>query len=233
MLLRTAVLPISMHTSAPPKSLHQKILSPIERPHMVVSTVHTPSGQRTNMQQSLAPPPRLMPGAAPRLSVTTPRPITSITPVRPTKSHAATPTTVVRTAATPTTAVRTPPRVMPTKPSNTSVKGTPIASSPIVNIITPASIMAQIAGNKPFPVAISNPAVPISVTHLASVAISNSLSLVSNSNPVASVVSVSAYKNVTANITAAPVGVTPIVKIRPSMQVCSITYRAILLAIGC
>ena len=44
----------------------------------------------------------------------TPHPITSITPVRPIKSYAATPSAVVRAAATPTTAVRTLPTVTPT-----------------------------------------------------------------------------------------------------------------------
>ena len=187
-----------------PRHLPPKVLSPIERPFMA-STVHPSSGQRIN--QPLAP--RLLPGATPVTPqlVMGGRPIPSVTQVRPSKPQSAPPT---RPPLKPT------PGQAPAKPSGTSVKAIPIASSPAVNIITPASIMAHLAASKiavsnpalpvsltrpvtvsnpavPIPVtrpiAISNPAVPISVTH--PVAISNPALPIPVTRPVSRPVSIS------------------------------------------
>lgn len=205
--------------------------------------VHPTSGHRISLQQPAVPSPRLMPGATPRRMVVPP-PIPSTTPIRPSnKSHIATPTTrpplrtvpaqpmptntpitaISRVVATPTTVVGPPLKMIPAqpKPGNTPIKAVPIASSPAVNIISPASIMAHIAANASFSVATSNPAISVSVTHPVSVAISNLVSINKPLPTVPSVVSVAADRIVTLNTPAVPA---PVPKIRPSLQVvCSIT----------
>ena len=172
-----------MPTPLDPRHLPPKVLSPIERPFMA-STVHPSSGQRIN--QLLAP--RLLPGATPVRPqlVMGGRPIPSVTQVRPSKPQSAPPT---RPPLKPM------PGQAPAKPSGTSVKAIPIASSPAVNIITPASIMAHLAASKiavsspalPVPlnrrVTVSNPAVPIPVTR--PIAISNPAVSISVTHPVA------------------------------------------------
>ena len=138
-----------MPTPLGPRHLPPKVLSPIERPFMA-STVHPSSGQRIN--QPLAP--RLLPGATPVRPqlVMGGRPIPSVTQVRPNKPQSAPP---IRPPLKPM------PGQAPAKPSGTSVKAIPIASSPAVNIITPASIMAHLAASK---IAVSSPALPVSLT---------------------------------------------------------------------
>ena len=154
-------------------------------------------------------------GALVRSSLPMTRPIPSITPVRPSKPRPATPTSAVKFH------VKTPPQPKLSGVNTAaSITGVPITVSPVVNI-RPPGVMAQLAGNKPFSVAISNPTVPVSVNHQVSVANSN-LSSVSMSSPgVSSVTSVvSAGRNVMINFTAPPAGVTPLAKIRPPFQVC-------------
>ena len=174
-----------MPTALGPRHLPPKVLSPIERPFMA-STVHPSSGQRIN--QPLAP--RLLPGATPVRPqlVMGGRPIPSVTQVRPSKPQSAPPT---RPPLKPM------PGQVPAKPSGTSVKAIPIASSPAVNIITPASIMhmAHLAAGKlavsnpalsvslTRPVTVSNPAVPIPVTR--PIAISNPALPISVTHPAA------------------------------------------------
>ena len=191
-----------------------KVLSPIEKPFVFASPVHPSSGQRIN--QPLAP--RLVPGATPMRPqlVMGGRPITSVTPVRPSKPH----------SSPPTTAVRKP---MPTQAisSGTSVKAIPIASSPAVNIITPASIMAHLAASK---VAIGNPAVPISVTRpfsVSSAAVPISVQVtrpVAISNPV---LPMSVTQPVAVSNPALPISVTRSVAIRNQAVPISVTPVAI------
>lgn len=175
------------------KPLHPKILSPIERPY-VFTTVHP--ANRTFLRNPGAPPPRIMPGAVPQLAMQQ-RPIASITPVRP--------------RLVPTNPVRPLAKMIPTqaKPYSSTIKATPILSSPAVNIIPAAAV-----SSKSLTVAVSNPVVslrqPVSVT-------------ISNPVPVSTVLSVPANQN---TMTTTAAGVMPITKIRPSlMQVCCTTIH--------
>lgn len=154
-----------------------------------------------------------------RSSLPMTRPIPSITPVRPSKPRPATPTSAVKSHA------KTPQP----KPSGVnmaaSITGVPITVSPVVNI-RPPGVMAQLASNKSLSVAISNPAVPVSVSHPVSVANSNLLSASMSSPALSSVTSaVSVGRNVMINFTAPPAGVTPLAKIRPPFQVSNCCYH--------
>ena len=217
------------------------VLSPIERPYVFVSTVHPTSSHRAIasplrgalMRPSLPmtrPIPSITP-VRPSTSITPVRPITSITPVRPITSitpvRPSISITPVRPSkphpATPTTAIKSHAKIpVQAKPNSVntaaSITGVPIAVSPAVNI-RPSAVMAQVAGNKSLSVALSNQAVPVSVSHPASVTISNLSSVPMNSPVLAMKSTVSARGNVMINFSAPPAGVTPLAKTRPIFQV--------------